>query len=444
MDTETLWETVLAELQLTLSPADFKTWFADTTPLEYSKGVLTIGCPSSFAKERLEKRHLHQIQTLCKRIIKRPIKITFVIATKQTTATIPLGPLFSHGETAPRQNKITGLSSHFKLDNFVVGSNNRLAYAVSVGVVEAPGKNYNPFFLYSSVGLGKTHLIQAIGNAVLERYQKMRVVYCTGESFTNGIITAIQNRTQAAFRRKYRDTDVLLIDDVQFIAGRETTQEEFFNTFNALYLSNKQVVLTSDKPPKEIANLEERLSSRFVGGMIADMQPPDFDMRVAILKEKAKQHNKEIPAAVLEIIAGTISSNIRELEGALRQVITGAAAEGAPLTPETAAKVLRASRALKETTRVSPREIINNVCTHFAITPKELRGPRRQKELVLPRQIAMYLIRDLTEIPLTEIGELLGGRDHTTIIHGVGKIERRISEEPLFEKQISTLKRGLQ
>lgn len=444
MDTETLWETVLAELQLTLSPADFKTWFADTTPLEYSRSVLTIGCPSSFAKERLEKRHLHQIQTIFKRIIKRPIKIKFVIAAKQPTTAIPLGPLFSHKETVPRQHKITGLSPHFKLNNFVVGSNNRLAYAVSVGVVEAPGKSYNPFFLYSSVGLGKTHLIQAIGNAVLERYQKMRVVYCTGESFTNELITSIQNRTQAGFRRKYRDTDVLLIDDVQFIAGRETTQEEFFNTFNALYLANKQVVLTSDKPPKEITNLEERLGSRFVGGMIADMQSPDFDMRVAILREKANQYNKELPAVVLEIIAKTISSNIRELEGALRQVITFATAEGLPVTSEIAEKVLKANRALREPARVSPKEIIDNICTHFAITPKELRGPRRQKELVLPRHVAMYLIRDLTEIPLTEIGELLGGRDHTTIIHGVEKIERRIRGDTLFEKQIGALKRGLQ
>jgi len=316
---------------------------------------------------------------------------------------------------------------------------------VALAVAQKPGKAYNPVFFYSSVGLGKTHLMQAIGNEIIKKHQDLSVLYCTGESFTNELLDSIQSgqrKTTADFRDKFRTVDVLLIDDIQFIAGREKTQEEFFNTFNALYMGKKQIVLTSDRPPREISKLEARLSSRFVGGMIADMQAPDMDVRVAILRNKARTLKITVPDEVIDTIAEGVETNIRELEGTFNQVLTYAKAQGLDLTPETVIKIL-GDNFKKQKTVATPKKILKTVCTYYTVKSTDIKGKRRVKEIVRPRQVAMYLLKNLTELPLVQIGELLGGRDHTTVMHGVGKIEKLLEENIQIREQVSVVKKQI-
>ena len=442
MTNEELWEAALAELELNLSEGNFKTWFAQTSILKRENRLIEIGCPTSYSRDRLEQRHYHQIKKVLDRLTGKVNELIFSVDTRPKLPEKPLGPLFSEKE---KISKGIGLSPHYTFDNFVVGSCNNLAHAVARAVAEKPGRAYNPFFLYSGVGLGKTHLIQAIGNEILKRHKNLSVLYCTGESFTNELLDSIQSgrrQATAKFREKFRKTDVLLIDDIQFIAGRETTQEEFFHTFNALYLNKKQIVLTSDKPPREIAKLEERLTSRFAGGMIADMQPPDFDMRVAILRNKAKTLKINVPDEVIDTIAEGVSTNIRELEGTLHQVLTYAQTQGLELSPQTVVKIL-GNNFQKKKLQITPRKVIREVCAYYAVKPKDLRGKRRVKEIVRPRQIAMYLLRNLTELPLTQVGEVLGGRDHTTIMHGVEKIEKLLQENIQIREQVNVIKQQI-
>jgi len=442
MTNEKLWEAALAELELNLSGPNFQTWFGQTSILKRENRLIEIGCPTSYSRGRLEQRHYHQIKKVLDRLTKEENELIFVVDTSPKLPEKPFGPLFAE-EQKPKKG--IGLSESYTFANFVVGNCNNLAHAVAQAIVEKPGRAYNPVFFYSGVGLGKTHLIQAIGNEILKRNQNFSVLYCTGESFTNELLDSIQSgsrSTTAKFREKFRKTDVLLIDDIQFIAGREKTQEEFFNTFNALYLSKKQVVLTSDKPPREIAKLDARLSSRFGGGMIADMQPPDFDTRVVILRKKAQNLNLNIPDEVIDTIAEGVATNIRELEGTFNQVLIYAQARKLKLTPDAVVKIL-GENFKKQKTKVTPKEIINQICTYYTIKPKDLKGKRRLKEVVRPRQVAMYLLRDLTDLPLTEVGELLGGRDHTTIIHGVEKIEKLLAENLQVREQVSVIKQQI-
>jgi len=439
MDNQTLWKTVLEQLELDLSPTVFKTWFKETRILKNEGSLIEIACPTSYAKERLERYHQAQIKKVLDGILKRETNVLFrVKSTRKERDIAGLGPLFEdETKDLEQRAKKSGLSPRYTLSNFVVGNNNNLAYAVALGIIENPGKRHNPVFIYSDVGLGKTHLLQAIGNEILRKHPQLKVLYATSEDFTNELIQAIQSRTTNSFKRKFRNVDVLLIDDIQFIAGRESSQEEFFHTFNALYLEQKQIVLTSDRPPKAIAKLEKRLSSRFGSGMMADMQPPDVDVRLAILRKKQETLNLKISDELLSFIAEAVPSNIRELEGALNRVIMLAQTRECEPTIRLAQEVLGD---LPRKEPPTPEKIISHVCNFYDLKTKDLVGKRRPKRIAQPRQIAMYLMKNLTDMTLSEIGDFLGGRDHTTIIHGVEKIEKLIVENSGINRQVSLIK----
>jgi chromosomal replication initiator protein len=326
-----------------------------------------------------------------------------------------------------------GLNAKFTFDRFVVGPSNRFAHAASLAVAESPARAYNPLFIYGGVGLGKTHLMQAIGHATLQRWSSRRVVYISSEGFTNELITAIQTKTTAKFRDRYRTVDVLLIDDIHFIAEKEATQEEFFHTFNALYDAHKQIVMSSDRSPKEIAGLEDRLVSRFEWGLVTDIQPPDLETRIAIVRKKAEEAGIDVPAPVTEFIARRITSNIRELEGALIRVVAYCNLFNKPQTEAVAQEVLK-DMVREVSSRVTVEEIQRKVAEYFRVEVSEIRGARRHRSILYPRQVAMFLCRRLTEASLPEIGRAFGGRDHTTVLHAVEKVEREIAQD-MHKKQ---------
>ncbi len=439
MNNQQLWEAALAELEINLSGGNFKTWFSQTSILKNENRLIEIGFPTSYARDRVEQRHYHQVKRILDRLTSQENELIFSVDTSPKLPEKPFGPLFE--EKKEPQTGI-GLFQNYTFENFVIGNCNNLAHAVALAVAQKPGKAYNPVFFYSGVGLGKTHLMQAIGNEIIKKHQDLSVLYCTGESFTNELLDSIQSgqrKTTSKFRDKFRTVDVLLIDDIQFIAGREKTQEEFFNTFNALYMSKKQIILTSDRPPREISKLEARLSSRFVGGMIADMQAPDMDVRVAILRNKARTLKITVPDEVIDTIAEGVETNIRELEGTFNQVLTYAKAQGLDLTPETVIKIL-GDNFKKQKTVATPKKILKTVCTYYTVKSTDIKGKRRVKEIVRPRQVAMYLLKNLTELPLVQIGELLGGRDHTTVMHGVAKIEKLLKENIQIREQVGVVK----
>jgi chromosomal replication initiator protein len=441
MTNEQLWEAALAELELNISEPNFKTWFFQTSILKRENRLVEIGCPTSYSRGRLEQRHYQQVKKVLDRLTKEENELIFVVDTSPKLPEKPLGPLFEE----KKPPKGIGLYASYTFENFVVGNCNNLAHAVALAVAKKPGQAYNPVFFYSGVGLGKTHLIQAIGNEISTNHQNLSVLYCTGESFTNELLDAIQSgqrQKTAKFREKFRKTDVLLIDDIQFIAGRETTQEEFFHTFNALFLDQKQIVLASDKPPREIAKLEDRLSSRFAGGMIADLQTPDIDVRVAILRNKTKERKLNVPDEVIDTIAEGVETNIRELEGTLNQVLTYSQTQQMDLTPQTVVKIL-GDNFQKQKLRVTPEKVIQTICTYYTVKPRDLRGKKRPQEIVRPRQIAMYLLRDLTQLPLTQVGDILGGRDHTTVMHGVKTVEKLLQENLQVREQVNVVKQQI-
>jgi len=438
MDKDTLWKTALARLEIDLSPVNFKTWFAGTEVLKKNGAVLVIGCPTSYIKDRLERYYQAQIKHTLDELSGENTNLVFKVQANNRPAEKSFGPLFKEDKaTYSTRAEKSGLFPQYTFENFVVGNNNNLAFAVAQGIVEEPGKRHNPFFIYSKVGLGKTHLIQAIGNEILKKHPHLKVLYTTSENFTNKLIQAIQNRTTNSFKQKFRTVDVLLIDDIQFLAGRESSQEEFFHTFNTLFMEQKQIALASDRPLKEISKLEKRLSSRFGSGMIADMQSPDVDVRLAILRKKQELANLEISDDVLSFIAETVPSNIRELEGALNRIITVAQTKNSQPNLKMAEEILGQA---PEKEPPAPERIVSEVCTYFALKQKELRGRRRPARIARPRQVAMYLLRNLTDMSLTEIGDILGGRDHTTIIHGVKTIEKAVSEDLGIREQIQVIK----
>jgi chromosomal replication initiator protein len=331
------------------------------------------------------------------------------------------------------------LNPRYTFDTFVVGNSNRFAHAASLAVAEAPARAYNPLFIYGGVGLGKTHLMQAIGHYVLEQNPGSKVVYVTSEKFTNDLINAIGKKSMVEFRDRYRNIDVLLVDDIQFVAGKESTQEEFFHTFNALYEANKQIVMSSDRPPKEIPTLEERLRSRFEWGLTTDIQPPDLETRIAILRKKAASDSLEIPEEVLSYIANRVHSNIRELEGALNRVIAVASLSRRSISVEIAEEALKDIVGSVRQRQITIEMIQNAVANHYSIKAADMRSKKRTRAVTFPRQIAMYLARELTDSSLPRIGEEFGGRDHTTVLHAYEKIQRMLQKNPSLQKEISQL-----
>jgi chromosomal replication initiator protein len=441
-----VWPAALGELQLQMTQATFDTWLRDTKLIRCDDNAYVIGVKNGYAKEWLEGRLLSTIKRTLTRLVGRTVDVKFVVAGDLPAADpVPLLDLdpSDHPTTNRRLPNTTtpppNLTSRYTFDTFVVGPANRLAQAASLAVAESPGSAYNPLFIYGGVGLGKTHLLHAIGHQCYA--QGLTVLYISSEKFTNDLIEAIRSHTTDSFRDKYRTVDVLLVDDIQFIAGKESTQEEFFHTFNALHGTGRQIVISSDRPPKAMSTLEERLCSRFEWGLITDIQSPDLETRIAILQTKAATYGRPIPDDVLYLIASRIQSNIRELEGALNQVIAMTQLTHQPLSEGVIETAL--SNFLPQHTPPTPEQIITAVSLYYGLETATMQGRGRSQGIARPRQVAMYLIREATGESLPRIGALLGGRDHTTILHGCERIADLIEEDVDLRRDIVALRQAL-
>ena len=433
MKAEQAWQAALGQLQLDMPKASFETWVRNAEIVSYEDNVFIIGVPNAYARDWLESRLTSKINRLLCGIMNKTVKTHFIVwqggsedIAQDATLQEPME------EFPPPQGKTTSLINRYTFENFVVGSSNRLAHAASLAVAERPAQAYNPLFLYGGVGLGKTHLLHAVGNHCLSH--KQNVMYVTSEEFTNDLINAIRAHTTQAFREKYRHIDVLLIDDIQFIAGKESTQEEFFHTFNSLHGQEKQIVITSDRPPKALVTLEERLRSRFECGLAADIQPPDFETRVAILRSKSERIGRSIPSEIIETIARRVQSNIRELEGSLTRVLALSDLSDLPLD----AKLVDVALAdlLPKPSSIEPGQIMSEVAGAFGVTVENLLGADRRQAVVLPRQIAMYLLREEAKYSLPKIGEALGGRDHTTVMYACQKVTDMLERDDKLRRQV--------
>lgn len=445
MDADQLWQTALGRLQLQLERSTFSTWLQGTRAITCEDGVLVVSVHSAIAKDWLENRLYGAIQRAVSEIAHRTIALRFVVQ-RNSLADGEALPLLENewGLTSADSGRgLTAEESHviprYTFDTFIVGQANRLAHAGCLAVAENPGSAYNPLFIYGGVGLGKTHLLHAIGNHALRNGR--RTLYVSTETFANEMINAIRNRTTDGFRARYRTIEVLLLDDVQFLLGKERTQEEFFHTFNDLYQSNRQIVLSSDRPPKAFIGLEERLRSRFEWGLTADIQPPDLETRMAILAAKADQRHIHLPGEVIEFIAQQVQSNIRELEGAFNRVLALARMMGEPLTVQTAQQAL--GDTLRPARAVEVGEIIAASAAFYNLTIEEVLGRGRSREVAMARQVAMYLTRELTTMSLPQIGLSFGGRDHTTVLHGVEKIAALFEKDETVRRQVLAIKTGL-
>ncbi len=498
MNLTQIWQAALGTIQMQTPRHEFDTWLRGTRLLSLDSGTATIGTISPFHKERLENRYMASVRRSLGDVVGFPVQVHFVITPGQPAYPAVLssnddtrsesdvpgarpenyhmdallnGGGATPGPGAPAQKPSNGtgffdaprndyeqpmvqldlssairsgmLNPRYTFERFIVGSSNRLAHAASLAVSDHPAHAYNPLFLYGGVGLGKTHLLHAIGNHVLDRDPEINVLYVSSEKFTNDLINAIRRQQTEEFRIRYRNIDVLLIDDIQFIAGKDATQEEFFHTFNTLHSASKQLVISSDRPPKAIVTLEERLRSRFEWGLIVDIQPPDLETRTAILRAKGEQMYVNIPAEVIDVLAHKIQSNIRELEGSLNRVVAFAELNNTPVTVDVAMSAL--SELLDDTRRrrITPDMVLRAVAEHYAVDVVVLQGRGRSRNIVVPRQVAMYLLREETGCSLVEIGNLLGGRDHTTVIYGCEKIGEDINTDVRLRNDVLTIRERL-
>ncbi len=438
-----LWIDILSELKKSLSDISFNTWFSDIEVLFLSDSKIIIGCNNSLILETINLRYLDILERTIKSVTNKTLNINvtlkenFKIQNKNNS--LKKNTSRSDASNIYLNNSITNLNNKYTFETFVVGNSNRFAHAASLAVADSPSKAYNPLFIYGGVGLGKTHLMHAIGHLINENNSNLRVVYVTSEKFINELISAIKDDKNIEFRNKYRNVDVLLIDDVQFIAGKERTQEEFFHTFNTLHESNKQIILSSDRPPKEIKTLEERLCSRFEWGLIADIQPPDYETRIAILRKKADVDKLNIPNEILIYIATKIKSNIRELEGALLRVVAYTNLTNSVVTLDLAKEALKDLINSKNPRSITIEYIQETIANYFDLDMETLKSQRRTKNIAFPRQIAMYLCRKLTDLSLPKIGENFGGRDHTTVIHAYEKILNKVESDKEFNSIIEEL-----
>jgi len=439
MKAEQAWQAALGQLQMDMPKASYETWVREAEMVAYEDGIFMIGVPNAYARDWLESRLTSTISRMLTGIMNRTCGVRFSVWQKEAASTEPDDfPRIDQTELMA-QFKPTALNSRYTFDNFVVGASNRLAHAASLAVAERPAEAYNPLFLYGGVGLGKTHLLHAIGNHCIQR--GLQVLYVSSEEFTNDLINSIRTHTTQAFRDKYRRVDVLLIDDIQFIAGKESTQEEFFHTFNTLHGQEKQIVVSSDRPPKALSTLEDRLRSRFEWGLAADIQPPDFETRVAILRSKAERSGRTPPGDILETIARRVQSNIRELEGALTRIQAFTDLSGLPLTSQLVDTAL--VDMLPRRSEVQPDDIILKVAQAFDVTIDRLLGRDRSREVVVPRQVAMYLLREEANCSLPAIGHALGGRDHTTVMYACQKVADMLERDDRLRRQVIKLREQL-
>jgi chromosomal replication initiator protein len=451
MDAKQVWRAALGELQVALSPANYETWLRDTQLVEVEDNRFRIAVPNGYAKDWLESRYRSLISQTLAKIVGYSVQTEFIVRTSVVTPTIDADTPHQtasvptsqqvHIETRiGSEGGATSLNPRYTFSNFIVGPANRLAHAASLSVAERPGHAYNPLFLYGGVGLGKTHLLHAIGNQVIARFPRKRVAYASSEKFTNEFIASIQQGKSDEFRARYRRIDLLLIDDIQFIADKERTQEEFFHTFNAIHEAGKQIVLSSDRPPKAILTLEERLRSRFEWGLIADLTAPDLETRIAILRSKAEDGAVPIGSDVVEFIARRIVSNIRELEGALNRIVAFASMGATPITIDLAQAVLSNVLYNPKKRQVTPERIARAVSDYYSVPMEALQGTKRDKAVVTPRQIAMFLMRDETDVSLKRIGAELGGRDHSTVLHACEKIGREVAVNDDLRREIAAVR----
>ncbi len=495
IDAHSVWEAALSELALGMPAATFETWVRDSTVLGYEDGEFLIGVPNSYVRDWLANRLRPTIKATVSKLLQRSVEVTFrVRPTKVLDPEVEETPLYRRAEEPKEQPRAaepamaswsgtpraeppqeagrrmgfaqpaeaeeprshrppeilrrsgmfqrhdgyssTPLNPRYTFETFVVGSHNRLAHAAAKSVAERPGQQFNPLFVYGGVGLGKTHLLHAIGHEMMER--NLRVLYCSSEQFTNDLISAIRNQSTEEFRNKYREIDLLLIDDIQFIGGKESTQEEFFHTFNHLHAAGRQVVISSDRPPKEIATLEARLRSRFEGGLQVDISPPDLETRVAILQAKAAAMGAYVPTDVLMLVAERVESNIRELEGALNRLILQAPLHKAPLNRQIAEVIL--DDLIPQRRPREPQSVVRIVAEHFRLTMEEIVGRKRTKDIAHARQVAMYLLREENDLSLPAIGDILGGRDHSTVRYGVEKVTADLASDETLRRDITALR----
>ncbi len=438
MNAERLWQAALGQIQLEMPRASYDTWVRDAELLAYEDGEFIVGVRNAYARDWLQARLLPTIKRILTGMAGRTVEVRFIVwqdelASEDPVAT-PMPVLASAAEESSRR-----LNSRYTFETFVVGPSNRLAHAAAQAVAESPARAYNPLFLYGGVGLGKTHLLHAMGNACVQR--GLHVLYVSSEEFTNDLINAIRSHTTESFRERYRRSDVLLVDDIQFIAGKEATQEEFFHTFNALHGQEKQLVISSDRPPKAMVTLEERLRSRFEWGLTADIQAPDLETRVAILRFKAERAGREVDATILEQIARRVQSNIRELEGALTRVVAYADLSGTLLTPDVVDTAL--SDLMPRGGALTAERILSAVAEQFAVSEATLIGRNRSKAVSLPRQVAMYLMREETHASLPQIGASLGGRDHTTVLYACDKIGELMETDDGLRRRVLAVREKL-
>jgi len=443
MNVEQAWQSVLGQLQMEMPRASFDTWVRDTKPLSYQDGTLTVGVRNAYARDWLESRLASTVSRLLVGIMNASVAVNFIVNGNDAEVIADEAPP-SSGQPEPaaayeQPARPSNMNPRYLFETFVVGSGNRLAHAACLAVAEKPARAYNPLFLYGGVGLGKTHLLHAIGNACHSR--GLNVLYVSSEEFTNDMITAIRTHTNQAFREKYRSADVLLVDDIQFIAGKESTQEEFFHTFNTLHGQDKQIIVSSDRPPKSLNTLDERLRSRFEWGLTADIQPPDLETRLAILRSKAERSGRQVPDEILESVARRVQSNIRELEGALNRILAFADLSGVPLTSQLVDVAL--VDLLPQRSDVQPEKIIELVAREWQTTVEALLGRDRSQKIAQPRQVAMYLMRKETDASLPQIGEVLGGRDHTTVMYAIEKIASDIETKTDLRKRVVNVKQQL-
>lgn len=438
---EQLWQETLRHIESKVSKPSFDTWLSQTEALSHNDETLTISAPNEFVRDWLENRYQLFLQEAVQDVTGMQFNIKFVLpedavvrADEQNTP--PTGPSADSDETINSEMNPNMLNAKYTFDTFVIGAGNRFAHAASLAVAEAPAKAYNPLFIYGGVGLGKTHLMHAIGHYVLEHSPGAKVVYLTSEKFTNEFINSIQYNKADEFRNKYRNIDILLIDDIQFLAGKEQTQEEFFHTFNTLHESSKQIIISSDRPPKEIPTLEDRLRSRFEWGLITDIQPPDLETRIAILRKKAKAEGFEISNDVMMYISNQIYNNIRELEGALIRVVAYSSLTNQDISVDLAAEALKDILPANRPKVVTILDIQKTVSAHYKLRVEDLKSKRRTREVAFPRQVAMYLSRELTDSSLPKIGEEFGGRDHTTVIHAYDKIASMLTRDSDLSKTV--------
>lgn len=444
------WSRILERARTLLPEQTYRIWLAHTEPLALSQDNLTVAAGSEFAAEWIEDKYGDLLSDLAERVVGHRLKVEFEHRQPRDHMRLPdpvqaAPPAAAQTQTqAPHPSSVGApLNERYVFDRFVVGTNNQLSAAASRAVSESPARMYNPLFIYGGVGLGKTHLMHAIGHAIMVREPAKRVAYISSERFTNDLITSIQEGRMSDFRRRYREIDLLLIDDVHFLGEKERTQEEFFHTFNALHDAQRQIVMTSDRPPKEIPGLEERLVSRFEWGLVTDIKPPDLETRVAILRKKGDEDQIALADEVLEFIARNCRSNVRELEGAIIKLLAYSSLTRREISIELAREALGGVLSGSDTPEITASLVKERVAQSWGVSVEALASKKRTKEVTAPRQVAMYLIRELMDLPLVEIGRQFGGRDHSTVIHSIQKVEEDIGKDATFHARVQALRAAL-